>query len=280
MTKNSVQHTYWETIKDGKIYHKKIQRELTAWWPHIFGQFALKIGHFSHEIDARQSHIEHLFSLSDSNRSQSSIIAEHHELPIHGKSIDLCVACNLLEFSVYPQQIMHEIDRVLVDDGWLVLTHINLFSLLGIQLLRHKLTNKNLALRNKTPHNKKINNNKTINLKSRLPNVCNVYSARTINEWLRLLNYEIIHSITLNQKFEKESESKEAMNRPAINQMLGGIRLVIARKRTIPLTHIKNQKKSAHRRTQLIANPLSEGVQQTNKTSKTQSTYKKRAINI
>ena len=62
----------------------------------------------------------------------SDIIAESYSLPFESDSVDLLVAPHILDFSIYPQDSLREIIRVIKPGGHLVITLFNYYSLFSI----------------------------------------------------------------------------------------------------------------------------------------------------
>ncbi len=60
------------------------------------------------------------------------VLASPYQLPFAEKSVDACLLSHTLAYAANPHRILREVDRVLIDDGWLVISGFNPFSLLGL----------------------------------------------------------------------------------------------------------------------------------------------------
>lgn len=62
-----------------------------------------------------------------------AVRSDPHHLPFASNSVDLVVLPHVLEFSATPHQILREVERVLVPEGYVVIAGFNPFSLWGIK---------------------------------------------------------------------------------------------------------------------------------------------------
>ncbi|VAY02229.1 hypothetical protein ARADI_0169 [Arsenophonus endosymbiont of Aleurodicus dispersus] len=206
ITQRSKTHDSWEDIQWGEYYRIALNQQLKPWWPKIFGFHLLKIGQYSLQIDTKASLINHQFSMNRAG-SNCQLLGEYNEMPFKNKSIDACLLIQQLSYSTNPHRLLREADRVLIDDGWLILSNFNPFSLLGI--------GKYIPL-----------------LSKQQPYCSNMFSTWRQLYWLSLLNYEVLQQ----QSFQiiPWISPDHFINRNL--QFAGCINLIIARKRTLPLT--------------------------------------------
>lgn len=196
----------WEEIPWGEYYRIALNQQLQPWWQKIFGFHLLKIGQLSLQIDTQESLITHQFSMNIAG-SNCQLLGDPNEMPFEDKSIDACLLIQQLSYSTNPHWLLCEADRVLVDDGWLILSNFNPFSLLGlgkcIPLLRKRQLYRS-----------------------------HMFSTWRQLDWLSLLNYEVLQR----QSFQiiPWISPDHFINRNL--QFSGCINLIIARKRTLPLT--------------------------------------------
>ncbi|MFS1539166.1 MAG: class I SAM-dependent methyltransferase [Candidatus Phlomobacter fragariae] len=196
----------WEDIPWGEYYRIVLNQQLQPWWPKIFGFHLLKIGQLSLQIDSKSSLITHQFSMNIAG-SNFQLLGDPNEMPFENKSIDACLLIQQLSYSTNPHWLLREADRILVDDGWLILSNFNPFSLLGVVKWLPILRKRQLY-------------------RSRM------FSIWRQLDWLNLLNYEVLHQ----QSFQiiPWISPGHFINRNL--QFAGCINLIIARKRTLPLT--------------------------------------------
>jgi len=152
---------------------------------------------------------------------QADIDGCYESLPIKWHSIDTLLLSHVLEFSSDPHQVLREAERVLVADGTLVLCHFNPWSLWGIRRL--------------------------FSWQDRPPWQGHFFSLARIKDWLALLNFDVI--VVERLLFRPPVESAKWFGRWAFIErwgkrlwpVLSGVTIVIATKRTIPLTPITSR---------------------------------------
>lgn len=216
----------WQELPNGEATLSAINEILSPWWQKFFGYHLLKVGALSHEISCQQSAIKHHVSccvtrkLCSERGSSADIVGELDDLPILEHSIDVCLLSHALEFSLDPHHVIREANRVLIPNGYLVITGFNPLSLAGLnRLIPHR--------RKKMPWNEHF------------------FSPMRVKDWLHLMGFEIVtderclhHSLV-----GKISEHGMAnyWREFAKNYLtsLGSVYVIIAKKRVLPLTPIK-----------------------------------------
>lgn len=129
-------------------------------------------------------------------------------LPFAEKSVDACLLANTLPWCSDPHRLLREADRVLIDDGWLILSGFNPMSLMGLRKLVP-------VIRRKPPYNSRM------------------FTFTRQLDWLSLLNFEVMyHSGFQVIPWTQQGGKMLTTHFPA----LGCMQLIVARKRTIPLT--------------------------------------------
>ena len=147
--------------------------------------------------------------------------ADPLHLPFAEKSVDACLLAHTLPWCSDPHRLLREADRVLIDDGWMILTGFNPVSLMGLRKLVP-------LLRNGTPYNSRM------------------FTLMRQLDWLTLLNFEVLHYGRYQVlPWSRHGGKLLSTHLPA----LGCLQLIVARKRTIPLT--LNPMKSGKAKTQL-----------------------------
>ncbi len=148
-----------------------------------------------------------------------SIESGLHELPIASGSIDLVLLPHILEYIDNPRQALAEACRIVKPQGHIVIFGFNPISFWGFKKLWSK---------NKSP-----------------PWSGNFFSARSIKEWLWLADFELVAQKTFmyrppvnNIKLYKKLEFMEWLGRK-LHAPIGGIYLIVAQAKVIPLTPIK-----------------------------------------
>lgn len=148
--------------------------------------------------------------------------ADPLHLPFAEKSVDACLLAHTLPWCSDPHRLLREADRVLIDDGWMILTGFNPVSLMGLRVLVP-------VLRKTTPYNSRM------------------FTLTRQLDWLALLNLRccIMAAIRYCPGPGAWRQTPQRAHLPA----LGCLQLIVARKRTVPLT--LNPMKSGKAKTQL-----------------------------
>ncbi|CDL82938.1 class I SAM-dependent methyltransferase [Xenorhabdus szentirmaii] len=193
----------WAELPWGEYYRVALERQLEPWWPKIFGFHLLKIGQLSTEIDSRSCLISHQVNVGLRGDSMN-VITDPHYLPFATKSVDACLLAHLLTYSIDPHWLLREIDRIMIDDGWLIISGFNPMSLAGLKKIISPLS-----------HQFSCN--------------AQMFSMYRQLDWLRLLNYEVIYHANFHALPWQNSNN-------TYKSVFGCLNVIIARKRTIPLT--------------------------------------------
>lgn len=217
--------TSWHSLPNGELILKNIDQVLLPWWPKFFGYHLLKLGALSGELDSSSSPIKSQLTMksqlnSDNTLNKGCIIAEIDDLPLLEHSVDVCVLAHALEFSVDPHHVVREANRVLIPNGYLVITGFNPFSLVGLnQFIPYR--------RKQTPWNERL------------------FSPMRVKDWLHLMGFEIqleqrfLHS-TLSGQYNKSIVGTQWQKlAAALFPSLGSVYVIVAKKRVLPLTPIK-----------------------------------------
>ncbi|CAK9885936.1 MAG: hypothetical protein XXXJIFNMEKO3_02354 [Candidatus Erwinia impunctatus] len=199
----------WDEMPWGVFYRQALTRHLQPCLSKMFGYHLLKIGALSSEIDTSDCAIAHQVNVASSGPNVQ-VIAEPECLPFACKSIDACLLAHCLAWSKDPHAILREVDRVLIDDGWLIISGFNPLSILGAGKLLPGLYH-------------------------RLPLNGRMFTQLRMMDWLQLLNYEVVQR-TRCQIFPWHQAAEGGISTcfPAF----GCLNIIVARKRTFPLTRI------------------------------------------
>lgn len=210
----------WDKMPSGGLILSEINRITAPWWPKFFGYHLLKIGALSGAVDSSSSTIKNQITLS-SSIDKASVIADVDELPLLEHSVDVCLLSHALEFSIDPHHVVREANRVLIPNGYLVITGFNPFSLVGLnKLIPYR--------RNESPWKERF------------------FSPMRVKDWLHLMGYEILADerticSMLSSATGKQGKMASFCQRMANNYFpsVGSIYVIVAKKRVLPLTPIK-----------------------------------------
>ncbi len=217
----------WQELPDGNIILSAIEETLQPWWQKFFGYHLLKIGALSHEISCHASPIKHQISCCASRSSignqqdcTADIIGELDDLPLLDHSVDVCLLSHALEFSLDPHHIIREANRVIIPNGYLIITGFNPLSLAGL--------NRAIPYRRKqTPWNEHF------------------FSPLRVKDWLHLMGFEILaDERCLHRSLAGKTREQGIANcwrkfASSYLNSLGSVYIIIAKKRVLPLTPIK-----------------------------------------
>ena len=198
---------HWRDFPGGEYYRAALEQQLKPWLAKIYGFHLLKIGNLSAEINVETCAISHQVNVAP-HGDALQVRADPLHLPFADKSIDACLLAHTHNWCEDPHGLLREADRVLIDDGWLVISGFNPVSLLGLRKL--------VPLRRQSA----------------------IYRSRMFTmmrqlDWLSLLNFEVLHCSRFHVlPWRRQGGKMLSTHLPA----LGCMQLIVARKRTIPLT--------------------------------------------
>ncbi len=213
----------WQELPNGNIVLSAIEAILQPWWQKFFGYHLLKIGALSHEVCIKGSPIKHQISCCVTRtlaHGQVDIVGELDDLPLLEHSVDVCLLSHALEFSLDPHHVIREANRVLIPNGYLVITGFNPLSLAGL----------NRAI----PYRRK-----------QIPWNEHFFSPMRVKDWLHLMGFEIlsdercVHNSlagNISEHVKTNYWRKFASN---YFTSFGSVYVIIAKKRVLPLTPIK-----------------------------------------
>ncbi|ODS23851.1 hypothetical protein AB835_06825 [Candidatus Endobugula sertula] len=104
----------------------------------FFGYHLMQISVLSDECLYEASPISHCFSLNpqmpnnDNGDKKSVLVTAFEELPIDNDAIDVCLLHHVLDYSENPQQLLREVTRVTMPNGYIVIVGFNPFSSMGL----------------------------------------------------------------------------------------------------------------------------------------------------
>lgn len=205
----------WDQFAHGQWACAHIQARLNEWLPRLFGYHMLKLGGLSCELASDNCSISHQL-LIDKLNPLRTIEANSYELPFVDKAFDVCLLANQLEYMDDPHRLLREIDRVMIDDGYIIISGVNPSSLMGLGRL--------------VPWRK-----------NKIPWSGRMFSPLRVRDWLGVLNYEIMEisclgliPVTKHRICCTWFENACSGVVPAF----GSLYFIVARKRTYPLKRI------------------------------------------
>ncbi len=181
----------------------------------VFGFYAVQVG--SPQINClQQSRIPNIICTSNTT---GHVHCESSYLPFAESSIDLLCMPHVLEFSDNPHQTLREAARVLVPEGYVILTIFNPMSFWGLKKRMMKVKS--------------------------YPWHGQFFSLSRIKDWLALLGLECVdaqffsHELPINnEKWLKRFSFIEKLGRKWW-PMMGGQYVIVAKKRVVNITLLK-----------------------------------------
>ena len=210
--------TSWSALPMGDWVAAELQERLDNWCPHLFGYHLLKIGALSAELSCGSSTIRHQLGVAPGGRLLD-IKGDPLALPIRTASVDACLLAHCLDFSPDPHQVLREAERVLTDDGWLIVSGYNPTSLVG---LGHYL-----------PF-----------MRQHLPWSARMFTPARVTDWLQLLGCEVMFDERFGFSFMgKQSRIgwwRESLGRDYC-RAFASVYVIAARKRRFPVTPVRRR---------------------------------------
>ncbi|WP_341501605.1 methyltransferase domain-containing protein [Gallaecimonas sp. GXIMD4217] len=203
----------WQALVRGDWLRDQESLRLSQWWSRIFGYYMLKLGPLAAGLDCSGARMSRQWSLC--GQGQADIFGSGRELPIQSRSVDALLLSHNLEYCEHPHQLMREANRILVPDGHMIITGFNPLSMTGTARL----------WRREPPFNGRF------------------LTAWRVKDWLKLLGYEVLDE----ERFLFGSLAGRTSGWQWLDTFgenyapwLGGLYLILARKRQRPLTPIFN----------------------------------------
>jgi SAM-dependent methyltransferase len=214
----------WFASPLGKRVFAAEEEEMQDILPDMFGYHILQYGYSadSNYLNASRIADKTILFLDEAeiNTELKAIQTSAEELPVAADSIDVIVLPHILEYSKDAHKLLREMDRVLIGDGYVVIIGINPISFWGLWHLF-------LCWWGEMPWSGRL------------------ISIAKIKDWLSLLDFEIEKTKCFffspplrNEKFLNKLIPLERLGRYCW-PILGGLYVVVAKKRVVPLNPIK-----------------------------------------
>jgi hypothetical protein len=215
----------WHDLPVGDELKCLIESEIAEVSRKFFGYHLVRLGHLSSQIELAACPIKHQINVTSNIQPFTSLVATSDDLPVSENSIDTFLLAHELDFARDPHQILREVDRTIMPNGYLVITGFNPLSLCG--LFKYLPINKGNIL-----HEARF------------------FSSARVKDWLQLLGFEIVevkpllfNELFLHRKLSTSSKwSQWSQWSQWCHQYLSlftTMYVIVARKREIPLSLIK-----------------------------------------
>lgn len=206
----------WQDFPQGVDLSNALASQFNLWWPRIFGYHLLKVGNLSCDIDTSTCPIKHQIHLA-AHHHKATVVADPDDFPFVEHAVDAVLLSHCLEYTQDPHHVIREAHRVLMPDGYLLLSGFNPLSMLGLCKLWP-------ALHRQLPWSGRF------------------FTLARVKDWLQLLGFEVIDEQRLFMSpLLSDSSYLPTLRHFAEHHLsfFGSAYVVVARKRTLPLTPIK-----------------------------------------
>ena len=214
----------WYASSLGQSIAMRLESELSMRLGDVFGYQGLQIGNLVPGLHllggaGLQRHL-----MLDAPGNEADIHADVLSLPIASDTMKAVAFFHTLDFCDNPHQALREADRVLTEDGQLIIIGFNPYSTFGA---RHMLT----RWRRREPWNGRF------------------YARHRVSDWLSVLDYRVLDSSAM---FIRPPVNSERVLR-RLGRMdglerwlggLGGLYIMRARKQTLPMTMMRQWRRA------------------------------------
>lgn len=219
INKHPIQPELWRDLPLGEDLKFLIETQISEVSRKFFGYHLVRLGNLSSQVELPSCPIKHQINITSKMHSYSNIVASSADLPISENSVDAFLLAHELDFANDPHQILREVDRTIMPNGYLIITGFNPLSLCG--LFKYLPFNKGSVL-----HDARF------------------FSCARVKDWLQLLGFEVVdvkrllfNELFLHRKFNTPSKWNLWCHQNL--SVFTSMYVIVARKREIPLSLIK-----------------------------------------
>ena len=209
----------WYATGLGQSIAQRLETELGSKLGDVFGYQGLQVGNLVPGMSLLEGAGLQRRLLLDAPGSQADMYGDVLSLPIASGTMKAVAFFHTLDFCDHPHQALREANRVLTDDGQLIIVGFNPYSAFGV---RHALT----AWRRREPWNGRF------------------YARHRVSDWLSVLDYRVLDSTAMFMR--PPINSQRVLNRLDKLENLqrwlsgvGGVYVMRARKQTVPMTMVR-----------------------------------------
>jgi SAM-dependent methyltransferase len=209
----------WYSTSLGQSISARLEEGLSVLLGDVFGYQGLQVGNLVPNLHLLKGAGLQRYLTLDAPGNEADIHADALSLPIASDTMKAVAFFHTLDFCDNPHQALREADRVLTEDGQLIIIGFNPYSAFGA---RHALS----AWRRREPWNGRF------------------YARHRVSDWLSVLNYRVLDS---NAMFIRPPINSERLLRrlgklDKLERWLspvGGLYIMRARKQTIPMSMVR-----------------------------------------
>ncbi|WP_116473997.1 class I SAM-dependent methyltransferase [Zobellella maritima] len=214
----------WQSLPRGGYIAEQLQQRLDDWSSRLFGFTLLKVDPLSAALSLEQSRLRQGVIMAQFPVDGMDLQADATAMPFAAGSLDACLLAHVLDYSAHPHAILRQTELALRDDGWLILTGFNPYSLAGLSCLLP-------------------------GVQRRLPRWRQMLSPNRLEDWLKLLGFEVIErdyfGFSALGYMPRLAYWRQQLC-PNYCPSLAAVYIFLARKRRFPLTPIRELQPVKH----------------------------------
>lgn len=211
----------WYATGLGQSIATRLESEMSQRLGDVFGYQGLQVGNLVPGIQLLAGAGLQRVVVLDAPTGKGDVYGDVLSLPIATGTMKVVVFFHTLDFCCNPHQALREANRVLTDDGQLIIIGFNPYSAFGV---RHALT----AWRRRAPWNGRF------------------YARRRVSDWLSVLDYRVLDSaaVFMRPPFNSERVIRRLARLEGLQRIasgIGGVYIMRARKQTLPLSLVRQR---------------------------------------
>ncbi|CUA84712.1 methyltransferase domain-containing protein [Pseudidiomarina woesei] len=213
----------WQQLPHGLWLKQQLSETLAPHTAKMFGYYSARLGHLAAQLELPELRLQHDFSVAAD--AEPKVRAELEHLPFAESALDAVFLVGQLEFERDPHQVLREVSRSLIADGYVVIAGFNPLS----PALLTGLWPSNLR---------------------QLPWCGRYFTKARICDWLSLLNFEVVASGYVGATLMWSATKRPDFAFARLSQMAPPLRsmyYLVARKREFPLTVVRVRKRNKPR---------------------------------
>jgi SAM-dependent methyltransferase len=209
----------WYATGLGQSIAQRLEIEVSSRLGDIFGYQGLQVGNLVPGLHLLAGAGLQRHLMLDAPGNTADIHADVLSLPIASHTMKAVAFFHTLDFCDNPHQALREADRVLTEDGQLIIIGFNPYSAFGA---RHALT----AWKRREPWNGRF------------------YARHRVSDWLSVLDYRVLDSTAMfiRPPINSERVLRRLQRLEGLQRWFGGVGglyIMCARKQTLPMTLIR-----------------------------------------
>lgn len=217
----------WYATALGQSIAECLQAELASSLGDVFGYQGLQIGNLVQGMHLLSGAGLQRHLILDAPSGKADIHGDVLSLPVATGTMKAVAFFHTLDFCDNPHQALREADRVLTDDGQLIIVGFNPYSAFGA---RHALT----AWRRREPWSGRF------------------YPRHRVSDWLSVLDYRVLDSAAMFMRPPVNSERvlrrlKKMERVPQMFSGVGAVYVMRARKQTLPMTMVRQWSRASRK---------------------------------